>query len=104
MRCQFVIPLPSGVTQQMVAIRLKLNSLPDKVKRFTSQGLLTESHLFEIGQLQVDLYSWLTSEQAWQELVARAVKSKLTLKDTRAEVSKLKEVITLAAERPLDIR
>lgn len=62
-----------GVTQQMVSLRLKLHALPDKVKRFTSQGELTEAHLIEIARLQVDLYlsPWLTTAQAWEELAAK---------------------------------
>jgi len=59
----------------MVSYRLKLHELPDHVKEFTNQGLLTETHLIEISKIQIDLYfiPWLITEQAWEELAEIAV-------------------------------
>jgi hypothetical protein len=50
----------------MVSYRLKLYDLPNHIKDFTNQGLLTETHLIEICKLQINLYfsPWLTTEQA----------------------------------------
>lgn len=59
-----------GVSQQWVSDRLKFYSLNDKVKEFTSKGLLPEVLLQEICHLQVtcNLSPWLTTQQAWEAL------------------------------------
>ena len=44
------------VTQQMVSFRINLHKLPDKVKEFTTQGLVTERQLVDILPLQLELY------------------------------------------------
>src|SRR5262249_26563198 len=67
-----------GVDRSFVAKRLKLNELPTSVKQHVNQGLLSEAHLLEIMAVCVDshLYPWLTTQQAWEELAAKAVYDK----------------------------
>ncbi|MGB9791858.1 MAG: DNA methyltransferase [Thermacetogeniaceae bacterium] len=67
-----------GVSQQMVSYRLKLHKLPEKIKGFTNQGLLSETHLLKIAALRIDSYfaPWLTQEQAMLELAEKAVRDK----------------------------
>lgn len=87
-----------GVNRVMVSYRLKLSRLPDKVKGYVSQGLVSEGHLTEIAQLSVDLHLqyWLTDESAWVELITKS-KGK-TVKDTREEAGKWKSFIKLAQD------
>ena len=49
----------------MVSFRINLHKLPDKVKEFTTQGLVTERQLVDILPLQLELYfsPWLTTDQ-----------------------------------------
>jgi ParB/RepB/Spo0J family partition protein len=69
-----------GVSQALVSMRIRLHQLPEAVKVFIRDGLLTEAHLLEITQgisrLIPALAPWLTAEQAWTELAAQAVRDK----------------------------
>jgi len=69
-----------GVSQSLVAMRLRLHSLPARVKGFIKQGQIDEGHLIEISQgirCLIPAFSpWLTTEQAWEELAAKAVYDK----------------------------
>jgi site-specific DNA-methyltransferase (adenine-specific) len=67
-----------GIGQSIVSKRLKLNKLPNTIKRFIHQGFLTERHLIEISEIFTSEYfsPWLTTEQAQLELAAKAAKDK----------------------------
>jgi len=64
-----------GVSQKTISVCLRLHTLPEKVKSFIHQGSLTETHLIQIIEIYIDVYfsPWLTTEQAWEELAAKAV-------------------------------
>lgn len=64
-----------GVSQKTVSLRLKLHHLPEKIKGFIHQDLLTETHLVKIVEIYIDVYfsPWLTSGQAMIELAEKAV-------------------------------
>ena len=53
------------VRQQMVSFRINLHTLPDEVKSFTNQNMITETQLIQILPLQINLYfqPWLTTDQ-----------------------------------------
>lgn len=92
-----------GVSQQMAAYRIKLNGLPESVKRITNQGIVGETQLLQIQTLQIDLYfaDWLTTEQAWLEmvdLVASGVKSNgsKTVRALAVDIAAWKAFITAA--------
>lgn len=53
------------VTQAMVSNRIKLHELPDKIKDFITQNLISERQLVDILPLSLELYfsPWLTTEQ-----------------------------------------
>ena len=94
-----------GISHPMVSYRLKLNSLPIKIKNFVTQGILTETHLRKISDLKLELHfsSWLSPDQAMLELAEKAVydKKKNGDKSVRAlevDVSSWKEWITHAEE------
>lgn len=67
-----------GVSQKTVSLRLKLHRLPEKIKRFIHQGLLSEAHLTRISELYLEVYfaPWLTTEQVMLELAEKAVHDK----------------------------
>jgi len=67
-----------GVDQGRVSKRLKMHGLSEQIKEFMRQGLLKEGHLEEIISLCVDAHfsSWLTTEQAWEELAEWAAGGK----------------------------
>lgn len=92
-----------GVTQPTVAWRLKLNRLPENVKRFMLQGLLTEAHLRLIAGLCLEAYftPWLTTEQAMVELAEKTVRDKQkngekSVRALEADVAAWKEWIAYA--------
>lgn len=64
-----------GVGQTVVSRRLKFHSMSDKIKDFIRRDLINEFHLEEIGHLSAadTLSPWLTTSQAWEELVEKAV-------------------------------
>jgi hypothetical protein len=53
------------VTQAMVSNRIKLHELPDRIKDFTTQNLVSERQLIDILPLSLEWYfqSWLTTDQ-----------------------------------------
>ena len=53
------------VTQAMVSNRIKLHELPDGIKDFITQNLITERQLVDILPLSLELYfsPWLTTDQ-----------------------------------------
>ncbi len=59
-----------GVSQTTVSFRLRLNSLPDSIKKFISQRVLKEEHLKEIVEILApnNISSWLTTKQAQLEI------------------------------------
>lgn len=92
-----------GVAQQMVSLRMSLHGLPPAVKSFTSQGILSEAHLAEIQRVQVNLYPWLTSGRAWEELATKVARDKAkngekTVKATREDIAEWKEFIAYAGK------
>ena len=90
-----------GITQKTVSLRLKLHDLSAKIKQFILQGDLTETHLIEISTLYIDvcLSPWLTTQQAWEELAAKAVYGKgkngdKSVRSVREDVQRWKERAT----------
>jgi len=69
-----------GVSQTLVSMRLRLHTLSDRAKDFITQGVIDEKHLIEITQgitrVIDSFFPWLTTEQAWEELAAKAVQDK----------------------------
>lgn len=92
-----------GVSRTMIVFRLKLNAMPETIKRYVRQGELTEGHLTEIGQVLVDLHPWLTTQQAWEELASKAVYDKgkngdKSVRAVREDVTLWREFIDYAAQ------
>lgn len=94
-----------GVSQAMVSYRLDLHQMPDKIKKFISQGLLTEGHLTEVMKLSVDLYfsAWLTTPQAHLELAEKAVhdrgkNGKKSVRAVKKDVDTWKEFVNYAEQ------
>lgn len=92
-----------GVSQSLVSVRLKLHCLPEKIKEFITQGLLSEAHLRRISDLLLESYfsPWLTSEQAMLELAEKAVHDKKkngekSVRSLEADVVSWKEWIAYA--------
>jgi site-specific DNA-methyltransferase (adenine-specific) len=85
-----------GVSQQTVGWRLQLYYLPNHIKTFTLQDLLTETHLREIVSLRLEAYfgPWLTTQQAWEELAQDSIG--LPVRKCGAKVGNLKKIIALA--------
>ena len=55
-----------GVSQGLISERIRLASMPDKVKHFITGGQVTEENLREILKLSLsnNLSGWLTTSQA----------------------------------------
>lgn len=92
-----------GIDRSFIGYRLKLHSLPNQIKEFVNQKLLTETHLIEITKLGIDSHfvPWLTTEQAWQELAELAVRGirkdgKKTTRATAKDVEGWKKFIAEA--------
>lgn len=96
------------ISQTLVSIRLKFNELPDNIKDFISQGVITEEHLREISKILVtnNFSVWLTSEQAQIELAEKVISKhrgssigiKPTVRNVKQVVNQWKEMIALAKE------
>lgn len=82
----------------MVSRRLKLNGLPDNIKKFVYQGVINETHLMQISNLCIDTHftSWLTTDKAQLELTQHAVKRHLNVRQTKVEVDKFRGLIETA--------
>lgn len=92
-----------GVSQSLVSVRLKLYCLPEKIKEFITQGLLSEAHLRRISDLLLESYfsPWLTPEQAMLELAEKAVHDKKkngekSVRALEADIASWKEWIAYA--------
>jgi len=60
-----------GVKQPVVSNRLKWhNKVPQKIKEFINQFIITEKHIELITRLEADLYfsPWLTTKQLWIDI------------------------------------
>ena len=70
-----------NVSQGTVSKRLKFHSMSDKVRDFIRRDLLAEFHLEEICELFAanNLFPWLTTSQAWEELAQKAVNDRATV-------------------------
>ena len=53
------------ITRQMVGFRINLHELPDEVKKYATQNLISERQLVDILPLQLELHfsPWLTTDQ-----------------------------------------
>jgi len=53
------------ITRQMVGFRINLHELPEGVKNFVTQNLITERQLVDILPLSLELHfsEWLTTDQ-----------------------------------------
>lgn len=89
-----------GVSQKTVSLRLKLHQLPNTIKSFIRQGILTERHFEEITKLYAGeyLHPWITPEVAWAELAEWAAKNKSTVRDTIKKINQWKEFIKYAED------
>lgn len=94
-----------GVSQALVAMRLRLHSLSERVKSFIRQKQIDEGHLIEITQgishLIPAFSPWLTTEQAWEELAEKAVRDKgkngsKSVRAVREDVAAWREFIEYA--------
>ncbi len=93
------------VGKNIVSSRVKFYQLPDKIKEYSRQGLLTEAHLDEITSIPVNgnFEIWLTPEQITSELAEKikhdtGKNGSKTVKATREDAKKWKEFIAYAAE------
>lgn len=89
-----------GVSRPVVAKRIRYHTFPAGVKDYVRQGLLTEGHLDEIAGVFVveHLATWLTTEQAWEELAEIAVKGMKTVRAVRDDATKWKQFIQYAEQ------
>ncbi len=64
-----------GVSRVMVSYRLSLNNMPNEIKNYVTQDMLSETHLREIIDLSLELHlsPWLTTEAAQYELCQQAI-------------------------------
>lgn len=93
-----------GVDKSLVSRRIKLHSLPERLKKYVDSGVLSETHLRAIVDgidLSQHFASWLTSEQAMLELAEKAVRDKKkngekSVRALEADVSAWKEWIAYA--------
>lgn len=69
-----------------VSRRQKFHGLPEGIKDYVRQDLLSEGHLTEISSVCVDAHfsPWLTTQQAWEELAQWAIGH--TVRDTRKKI------------------
>jgi 16S rRNA G966 N2-methylase RsmD len=82
-----------------VSERISWHYLSDETKEFFQQGVLDEGHLREItSNFNVEIYlsDWFTAARAYYELATISVKKSLTVRQTKAVVTKWREFITLA--------
>lgn len=89
-----------NVTQQMVSFLINLHKLPDTIKDFTNQDLITETQLIQILPLQIDLYfqPWLTTDEIRLKCARELVKYCLSgypksVTASREYIEKWKEII-----------
>ena len=97
------IAMAYDITRQMVGFRINLHELPDKVKDFTNQNLITETQLIQILPLQIDLHfqPWLTTDQIRLKCANELVKNCLpgfpkTVRASQEHVEKWKAIINEA--------
>ena len=94
-----------SVSQKTVSLRLKLHRLPERVKDFIPQGLLTEAHLARIAEVYLEEYftPWLTPDEAIVELAEKAVRDRKkngekSVRSLEADVAEWKAWIAVAKE------
>ena len=88
------------VTQAMVSNRIKLHELPDRIKDFITQNLVSERQLVDILPLSLELYfsPWLTTDQVRMKCAEDLIKDCLpgnpkTVKASQKYIDNWKSVI-----------
>lgn len=93
------------IKQALVSKRLKLNKSSEEIKRFIHQEKINEAHLIEVSSLFIDEYfePWLATEMAQLELCQHVAKRALTVRQTKAVVTKWKDFVKLASSLCLQL-
>lgn len=91
------------ITRQMVGFRINLHELPNEVKKYANQNLITETQLIQILPLQIDLHfqEWLTTDQIRMKCSKELIKNCLpgipkTVKASKEYIEKWKAIINEA--------
>ena len=83
------------VNRTIVGARIRLNRLPDKIKKYVTQNILTETHLRKILPMRMGTHfsPWLTTENLMVEMVEKIVYS--IKKDGKKSVSAVEKDVAV---------
>lgn len=88
------------VTRAMVSFRINLHELPNEIKKYVNQGLLTETQTIELLRLSINLHfsEWLTTDEIRLRCARELIKNSLpgipkTVRASKEYIEKWKDII-----------